>query len=276
MKNDDFEFTPNFIKKSSKNQIQEEQNKQLNKASTFDLLFKIKIATILVITFASFLTIYSTSKNMSIFSSNPQNVVEYNKNTISDETFLKAIQFGSLQQIEEMLKNGANPKAVDEKGRNAFILASLFNGKPQIVDILKKYNVDINAKDVNGYDSLMLSIISNNSLEFSQKLINNGINVNNKTNTDISSLMVAVGTTADQKLINNIIKAGGDVNYKNKSEITPLMIASKITQNPQVIEALLKAGANKNEKDKYGISIYEIAKSNKALQNNKPLLNKLK
>ncbi len=276
MQNNDFEFTPKFVKKNSNKDENKTTTEQIKIISMFDFLFTIKITTILLITFAFFIIIYSTSKNMSVFSNKPEEIIEFNSKAISDAEFLKAIQFGSLQQIEEMLKNGANPKAVDEKGRNAFILASLFNGKPQIVDILKKYNVDINAKDKNGYDSLMLSIISDNSVEFSQKLINNGININSTTNTDISSLMVALGTTDSDKLVKDMLKAGANINYKNKSEITPLMIAAKITQNPKIIEALLQNGANKNAKDKYGISIYEIAKSNKALQNNKTLLNKLK
>ena len=210
-------------------------------------------------------------------SQNKDKEVTYTVAKISDKAFLDKIKFGTVKEIKEMLDLGANPNAIDENNRNAMIIASIFNGKPDVVKLLVDYGVNINHKDLRGYNALAMSSISGgNNRDFSKALIKNGIDINAKTNSGISVLMATVGASNDEQLVELLLKNGAEVNYKNKDGVTALMVAAKITTNPKIIEVLLKNGANKKDKDILGISVYDIAKSNKTLQQHIYTLSKLK
>jgi ankyrin repeat protein len=195
---------------------------------------------------------------------------------ISDEDFLNKIKFGKTSEIEQMLHSGANVNAMDAKGRNAFSIAAIFNGKPEVARVLKSGGVNINSQDTNGYTPLMLSILAGgNSAPFINELIKLGANVNLKTTSGITALSVAAGSSADENVIEALIKAGADVNYKNKDGSTPIIVAAKINTNPKVIETLLKNGAKTSKKD-LGVSVYDVARTNPSLVKDTKLMERLK
>ncbi|MDR0484277.1 MAG: ankyrin repeat domain-containing protein [Alphaproteobacteria bacterium] len=195
---------------------------------------------------------------------------------ISDEDFLNKIRFGKTSEIQQMLSSGANVKAADNKGQNAFTVAAIFNGKPEVARILKQGGVDINAKDSSGYTPLMKAILAGgNSTPFVKELIKLGADVNLTTNLGTSTLSVAAGSSSDEEIIEALIKAGADVNYKNKDGSTPIIIAAKINTNPKVIESLLNHGAKASRKE-LGRSAYSLAISNPSLAGNEKLINRLR
>ncbi|MFL1781119.1 ankyrin repeat domain-containing protein [Candidatus Hepatincolaceae symbiont of Richtersius coronifer] len=246
------------------------------KPSTFSLI--LKVGAILVGIICIIYALYTKSYYAPAFKSY-EGVAEvtYISTKISDEDFLRKIMSANKQEVEHIMQLGGNPKAVDATNRNAMILAAMFNGKPNLISVLKKHSVNINHKDINGYNSIMMNILSNaNTYAFSKELIKHGADVNALTNSGISVLMVAVGSSNDEKVIEQLIQAGAQVNYMNKEGVTSLMIAAKMTTNPKIIELLLKQGAHIGIKDSVNGTVYDLARNNPALNKNSALLKKLR
>ncbi|MCL2566850.1 MAG: ankyrin repeat domain-containing protein [Alphaproteobacteria bacterium] len=278
------------MKNIKNNNAAESQNSQ-NKTEIKKLIF-----VSLIIVFLLFGLFIFTQNKPQLQSYDKKEGSTYTLLEISDEDFLDKIKFGKTSEIEQMLHSGANVNAVDAKGQNAFTIAALFNGKPEVAQILKKGGVDINYQDTNGYTPLMKSIISaGNSYKFINELIKLGANVNLKTTSGITALSVAASSNNDENVIEALIKAGAEVNYINKDCSTPIMVAAKINTNPKVIEAFINHGAKTSQKDLRQLlfscykdnkqinikdskfySVYDIAKTNPSLARDTKLMEKLK
>ena len=74
---------------------------------------------------------------------------------MSDADFLELCGKGSLQQIVDAIKDGANVHALDKHGRTALMMAACKNPNPEVIPALAKAGVDINAKDSTGRTALM-------------------------------------------------------------------------------------------------------------------------
>lgn len=248
--------------------IVKKKSKKLKKKSLIIRILLIVLLLIIIFLMYSLISGYIQNKNIKDVGQ-----VTVKSTVISNRDFLKAIKIGSLDNIEDLLSLGANPKAVDENGRNAMILASIFRKNPQIVTILQAYGVDVNGKDVNGYSPLMFAFIAGAPNNFVKALISEGANVNAINNKGVSVLMVALGEPRQNiKLIKYLIKKGANVNYRNQHKVTPLMVAVKSSNSPALIRYLLKKGANPKVKDDLGFSLYDIIKTNNALRKDKSLV----
>ncbi len=258
---------------SEKNLPEVRRNRSIESKKEINKLICVSFVIIFVL-----FGLYIITQNQPALKSYKKNQADniYTLLEISDEEFLNKIKFGKTSEIQQMITSGANVNAVDPKGRNAFSIASIFNGKPEVAQVLKKGGVDINSQDANGYTPLMLSILSGgNSYPFVNELLNLGSSVKLTTRSGISTLSVAAGSNTDEKIIEAIIKKGADVNYKNKDGSTALLVASKITTNSKVIEVLLKYGAKASKKD-LGVSAYSVAITNPNLVKDENLMKKLK
>lgn len=258
-----------------------EENKKSSRIKNRDIETKTEKNKLVFVSFLIVLLLFGlyviTQKQPKLqsYENNEENNV-YTLLEISDEDFLNKIKFGSTEEIKQMINSGANVKAVDPKGRNAFSIASIFNGKPEVAKVLKNGGVNINAQDANGYTPLMLSVLSGgNSYPFVQELLKLGASTKLTTRSGISTLSVAAGSTVDERVIEALIKHGADVNHKNKDGSTAILVAAKITTNPKVIETLLKNGAKTKAKD-LGVSVYSVAITNPNLSTDKKLMEKLK
>ncbi len=87
-----------------------------------------------------------------------------------DGDLRKAVSGGNVQQIEVLLRSGADPNAIDAAGRDAIIAAS-WRGKEMVVEFLIERGVDIDTKDfegrtplawaaINGYASITEDLLS--------------------------------------------------------------------------------------------------------------------
>ena len=63
-------------------------------------------------------------------------------------------RMGSTQKIKQLLKDGANPNAANEKGKTALMYA-VSNSYIPAVEILIAAGADVNARDNNGKNALM-------------------------------------------------------------------------------------------------------------------------
>ena len=154
-----------------------------------------------------------------------------------DADFIKlCLNNGSLQQINDAIKNGANVNARDEDGLTPLFCAAISN--PTIITALISAGADVNAKDKQGMTSLML-------LALSQK--------------------------ANPEAITALIKAGADVNAKTNKGTTALMGAVLQKRNPEVITTLLELGADPKVKNGDGKMAIDYARENEKLENTEVL-----
>ncbi len=74
-----------------------------------------------------------------------------------DLDLINAAQYGDINEIQSLLKKGANPKAVDENERTALMLAAMW-GKIKAIEILLPLS-DIKAKDKTGKTAIQMARI---------------------------------------------------------------------------------------------------------------------
>lgn len=71
---------------------------------------------------------------------------------------MAAASLGDLEEIGQLLDNGAEIDATDKSGRTALMFAAI-NGQTAAVDLLAKRGADVNAKDHNGDTPLMAAAL---------------------------------------------------------------------------------------------------------------------
>ena len=128
----------------------------------------------------------------------------------SDEELIQTIQFGTVEQVEILLKQGANPNATDKGFNNAL-----------------------------GY------AVSGHKLGKTQLLVKRGANVNKRDATQDTALNISSRSVGEksQKIRMLLINHGADVNAANCDGWTPLMWAV-VCQQLDFLKILLEKGAN--------------------------------
>ena len=152
---------------------------------------------------------------------------------MSGSGFLKLCGEGSLQEINESVKNGA----------------------------------DVSAKDSSGRTALMYATGDNENAEVTSALLAAGANVNVKDSDGRTALIYAAWFNKDPEVIEVLVKAGADVKAKDGYGMTALLRAAQYNENPEVISVLLKSGADANDKDEDGKRTIDYAKDNISLKN---------
>lgn len=252
--------------KSKQDKVISEQNlKNKNMWKTSSLIKLVIVAVPLLIVIAVIFTLIEP-RLLTHKITAPTQHVDITATVISDEDFLKTVTFGSVNNVQNMLEVGANPKAVDENGRNAMALAAMFRSAPGMIEALHRFGVDINHKDNQGYTPIMLAIIAGTPQDIINELITKGADVNMQTNEGNSVLMVALSISPNNvSLIKSLLKAGAKVNYNSPHGVTPLMIALRTCSSPVVVHKLLKLGANPAAKDDLGFTTLDVLKTNPIL-----------
>jgi len=220
---------------------------------------------------------------------------------ISDSNFVELCRTGSLQQISEAIKDGANVNASDDKGRtplisavarddpNPELIAVLINAGVQVnsrtedgstalmwaasdsnaevIEILIKAGADVNAQNSDGLTPLMCAAEYNSCTVVITTLIKAGADVHIRNVDGLTPLMFAAAKNSNPEVITVFVKAGADVNFENTEKWTPLILAAWKTSNPEVITTLMKLGANPRAKDNSGRMAVDYAWGNEKLRN---------
>ena len=169
-----------------------------------------------------------------------------------DADFIELCKRGSLQQIKDAIKNGADVDAIIN-GWTPLIAAVSYNRNPEVVRVLIEADADVNVKGIYGWTPLAAAQQNKNlSIEVISALIKAGANVNAKDKDGWTPLIRAIIYDSNPIIIKAFIEAGADVNAKDNDEETPLMQAAKLNRNLEVVAALIKAGADINAKTRYG------------------------
>lgn len=185
---------------------------------------------------------------------------------MSDSDFIELCKRGSLQQITDAIKNGANVNALDKEEQTPLMWAAFKNMNSKVITALLKAGADVNAKNNKGSTPLMKAAGGNPNPEVITTLINAGADVNAIDNRGSTPLILAAGN-ADPVVVAAFIKAGANVNARNESGYTPLMQAVRYTRDSEAIKILLESGADPKAKDNYGKTVIDYAKKNEGLRN---------
>jgi len=149
-----------------------------------------------------------------------------------DNKLFVAVSLGTVTEIRELLKQGAevNDRMVD--GVTAVMLAAGVNSNPEVITTLLEHGAEVNARDEYG----------------------------------LSALMYAAQLNPNPEVITVLLQAGAEVKARREDGATALMIAARMNSNPEVITALLKAGADAKAKDYSGKTAMDYAKENEILK----------
>ena len=146
---------------------------------------------------------------------------------------------GSLQQINDAIRNGANVNARTEGERTTLMLAAIDCADPEVIRTLISGGADVHLRDSYGYTALMFAVDFNSNAEVAAALI----------------------------------EADSDVNAADNSGLTPLMIAA-FKSIPETIATLLEFKADPKVKNKDNMMAIDYARRNEKLKNT-DVLNKL-
>ena len=131
-----------------------------------------------------------------------------------DRELFQAIENGNAEQVQGLLKEGANPNAVNEYGESALQLA-----------------------------------VEKGSFEMVEALIQEGADVNKvATALEAQAPLLVAAEKGDEKIVELLLEAGADVDYKDEQGKTAL----HYTSNPQILNALLEQGADMMVEDLNG------------------------
>jgi ankyrin repeat protein len=233
--------------------------------------------------------------------------------TISDYSFLELCKNGTLKQINNAIKNGANVNASNSTGETALMLAAGFNTNQEIIKALMNAGADINAKNVQGStvndylrrnellktsgfqspgqmipirrgstvdragDAKFIDLcLKGGSLTQIRDAVVNGANVNARSQYSRTTPLMAVvsSKTPRQEAIRILISAGADVNAVDDLGRSALILAAKFGSNPELLNALLNVGANAKLVDRTGRMAINYALENKNMRNT-PALRRL-
>ena len=155
---------------------------------------------------------------------------------ISDQEFCDICAKGSVQEVINALKRGANVNARDNHSNTPLMLASLYE-KAEIVNILIKAGADVNAKDKNGTTALMYA-----------------------------------AHMGKANAVNTLIEASADDEIDDKGR-TALIHAVTLDDdvgyylgNAETVNALIDAGSYVKQKDKSGRMAVDYARHNEKLK----------
>jgi len=179
---------------------------------------------------------------------------------VSPEAFIELCKTGTVQEIQEAIKAGADVNARDNDGWTALKFAAWRADDPGIVSALTKAGADVNAKNNNGVTALMNAAAVNENPGVVSALMNAGADVNARDN-DGETAVMAAGRGGTPEVVSLLIQAGADVNAKDNYGVTALMNAAQFNKNPEVVSVLIKAGADVNAKNNGGETALDLARA---------------
>ena len=181
-----------------------------------------------------------------------------------DNKLLKAVKKGKVEQVRQLLAEGANPNAYAEihEGWESGYTALMYADNLEIAQMLLDAGADVNAVDQVGWTALMWAW-EPKQLEKVKWLIAHGANVNYNRSGQ-TPLTMAINADYYWERVEALLNAGADVNLRDGKGYGPLFYA-KLNENKKVEEELLKRHATLTKKESEDI-IEAIAEKSRQAQ----------
>lgn len=168
---------------------------------------------------------------------------------------IQAYSKGELNQIKELISQGADVNTKDNKGKTPFFYSAV-NESYEVMDLLISKGANIDEEDDEGTTALHFASFKGN-LKLVKYLVSNKADITKKNYSGWNALHLSVRYN-HLDLIMYLCIIGCNINEKNKSGYNSLHIASKLG-NRDIIKFLLSSGANVNDKINSGDTALHIA-----------------
>lgn len=167
----------------------------------------------------------------------------------ADDALINAASRGDAAGVEDALKRGADPEAVDDLGETALQVAAC-NGSEsaRCVELLLKAGADVNRRNIYGETALIAAARSGDAASL-KKLIAAGAELDvrsRSTNSDGGTALGAAVYHDHARCVEILLDAGADPNVADKSGAYPIEYALRSARS---VKALVKAGGTQALKD---------------------------
>ena len=173
--------------------------------------------------------------------SQPKLIFSYVSTGELRDDLVLASKLGLEDEIQEILKNGANVNASDSFGNYPLIEAMLsrhFNA----VKILLDRGADINQQSFGGWSALMCALYTDNE-QLAEELLRRGAAVNAKADNGDTALIIATGQGLAHS-VERLLRAGASIDVKDKFGRTPELIARE-NHDTTTLNLLMNASKRK-------------------------------
>jgi ankyrin repeat protein len=177
-----------------------------------------------------------------------------------DSALLRATMYNRLDEVEELLAQGANANARDRRGHTALILAAGNSyGQMDILKLLLAKGADVDAANANGETALMWTAMRNSG-DVTKVLLAKKARVNIRNKKGQTALHIAAaGFHAD--IVEALLANGAEVDAPDQDGKTALILAANSAGivPDYAMDPLLNKGADVNAQDNMGNSALIIA-----------------
>ena len=165
------------------------------------------------------------------------------------------IKNSSLEMLELLIQNGANPSGQSKNGWSPLFYATRM-GSTQFVRYLLEIGVYVDASDFGGWTPLMLAIFYRHS-ETARLLLDWDANISHRNDGGRTSLAISA-QMGDAEMVTLLLEKGADISATDSDGSTPVLIAAA-KGHSEAVKVLLENGANALTIDKDGDSPLEVA-----------------
>lgn len=148
--------------------------------------------------------------------------------------FIEAARNGLLDNMDILLRHGANPQAVNDMGRNGLHYAA-YEGHAPVIEKLLDLGLKVNLPDAEGTTALMHAA-SGEQLVAVDALLQHKAKVNLRNDNDNSALIYAA-KNENPEILELLLAHGAKINAADHNGTTPLMFT---IGKPQCMEVLFQ------------------------------------
>ncbi len=154
----------------------------------------------------------------------------------------------SLEIVQLLLDNGANPLDVDDNGRNLLHYAVTKTSALKLIPLYASLGVDANAQDNEKNSPAFYAIdYFNEVYDFNMEPVFVGKQIKNEESKPHPN-----------KVLKALVAAGANLNAFDKFGYTPLMVCT-VNNNSELVKILLDLGVNRNIRNQNGQTARDIA-----------------
>ncbi|OYW79499.1 MAG: hypothetical protein B7Z19_05040 [Polynucleobacter sp. 32-46-5] len=170
------------------------------------------------------------------------------------DDFTKAAKFDDVSEIQDLLKAGVNPNAIDPKG-NPMLIVAIRDKSMKVIDfLLANQAINPNLANKSGETPLMMASIAGELPVVKTLVLDKKVDVNK---TGWTPLHYAC-STGKLEVAQFLVANGAKVNALSPSETTPLMMAVS-SGNDDLIKFLLDKGADLKMRNHEGYTAIDVA-----------------